>query len=243
MNRMIKYGTGAFFATLLLVGCDEGNIYPDNSVDMGKVVNIHVTFKGVKAYPTYNMLTLAAFGEDDEEPLLVQRLSRPSEGQREELTMMGLPSGTKSISVAIVARGNALIYKFFSKELDLSSGDEINLPETTIDLSCYGRVQSQIFDARCTTCHGATSTSPAGNLFLTSGKSHAALVNVPAVVSVAQGKNYVTPEEPDNSFLTDILFTDISQGMKFQHSDIFSGSEATEASTLLNAWINNGANE
>ena len=125
----------------------------------------------------------------------------------------------------------------------MSSADEIQLPEATVDLACYDRVQAQVFDARCTTCHGATSTSPAGNLFLTSDKSHAALVNVPAQVSVAEGKNYVTPQDVDNSFLTDILFTEISQNMKFQHSDIFSGSEATEASTLLNAWINNGANK
>ena len=243
MNRIIHYGTGILFSSLLLMGCDEGKIYPDNSIDMGKVVNINVTFKGIKAYPTYNMLTLAAFGEDDEEPLLVQRLSRPSEGRKEELTMMGLPSGTKTISVAIVAKGNTLVYKFFSKNVDLSSGDKINLSEETVDLSCYDRVQAQIFDARCTSCHGATSENPAGGLFLTAAKSYNALVDIPAKVTVANGKKLVIPGESDNSFLPEVLFTDISQSMQFQHMDIFSGSEATEAANLLNAWITNGASK
>ena len=47
----------------------------DSSIDAGRTVTIQVSFTGVRAYPDYNMLTFAAFGEDAHEPLLTQRLS------------------------------------------------------------------------------------------------------------------------------------------------------------------------
>ena len=82
MNKIFKYGIALPCCSLLLSGCDDGKIYPDDSIDAGRTVTIQVSFTGVRAYPDYNMLTFAAFGEDAHEPLLTQRLSRPTEGHK-----------------------------------------------------------------------------------------------------------------------------------------------------------------
>ena len=82
MNKIFKYGIALPCCSLLLSGCDDGKIYPDDSIDAGRTVTIQVSFTGVRAYPDYNMLTFAAFGEDAHEPLLTQRLSRRRQGRR-----------------------------------------------------------------------------------------------------------------------------------------------------------------
>lgn len=239
MNKIFKYGIVFPCCCLLLSGCDDGKIYPDDSIDAGRTVTIQVSFTGVRAYPDYNMLTFAAFGEDAHEPLLTQRLSRPTEGRVEEYTLMGLPEETKAVGIALVSRGQTLIYKYCSVDIDTSVKETI-LPKTTVNLATYDRIQEQVFDAHCIACHGKSSGQPAGNLFLTEGKSYSALVNVKAGAPVANEKPYVTPGEPDNSFLIDILSENI---LGHNHTDIFNGSETTEVNNLLNAWINNGAKE
>ena len=125
MNKIFKYGIALPCCSLLLSGCDDGKIYPDDSIDAGRTVTIQVSFTGARAYPDYNMLTFAAFGEDAHEPLLTQRLSRPTEGRVEEYTLMGLPEGTKAVGIALVSRGQTLIYKYCSVDIDTSVKETI----------------------------------------------------------------------------------------------------------------------
>ena len=239
MNKLLKYGTGLSLFCLLLGSCDEGKIYPDESIDAGRTATIQVSFTGVRAYPNFNMLAFAAFGEDGQEPLLTQRLSRPTEGRTEEYTLMGLPADTKSVGIAVISKGQTLVYKYYTVDID-ASAKETTIPLVSVNLACYDRIQKQVFDASCIACHGKSAGTPAGNLFLTEGKSYAALVNVKADAAVANQKFYVTPGEPEQSFLLDILSEDI---LRHNHTDIFNGSETIEINNLLNAWINKGAEE
>lgn len=54
MNKIFKYGIALPCCSLLLSGCDDGKIYPDDSIDAGRTVTIQVSFTGVRAYPDYN---------------------------------------------------------------------------------------------------------------------------------------------------------------------------------------------
>ena len=78
-------------------------------------------------------------------------------------------------------------------------------------------------------------TGPA--LFLTDGKSYKALVNVEADLS-EEGKMLVTPGDPNNSFILDILSENIT---RHDHSDILSAVPIKIS--LLESWIEGGAKE
>ena len=69
------------YALFLLfgLGCDEGKIYPDETVDSGRTATVSLSFTGLKAWPKENMLSLCAFGEDKSKPLQTQRISKPAE--------------------------------------------------------------------------------------------------------------------------------------------------------------------
>lgn len=92
MNKIFKYGIVLPCCCLLLSGCDDGKIYPDDSIDAGRTVTIQVSFTGVRAYPDYNMLTFAAFGEDAHEPLLTAAPLPPHRRQGRRIHTNG-PSG------------------------------------------------------------------------------------------------------------------------------------------------------
>ena len=78
---MKRYSQYIMYALFLLfgLGCDEGKIYPDETVDSGRTATVSLSFTGLKAWPKENMLSLCAFGEDKSKPLQTQRISKPAE--------------------------------------------------------------------------------------------------------------------------------------------------------------------
>ena len=96
------------YALFLLfgLGCDEGKIYPDETVDSGRTATVSLSFTGLKAWPKENMLSLCAFGEDKSKPLQTQRISKPAEdGKRLKLRLNNVTPDTRSIEVAVISRG------------------------------------------------------------------------------------------------------------------------------------------
>ena len=99
-------------------------------------------------------------------------------------------------------------------------------------MASFSRIQTQVFNAKCVMCHGG-STTTAGDLDLTADKAYQSLINVKAPHS-AEGKNYVTPGDLNNSYLLDVLEHD-------NHIDIFNGAEQREVRALIRTWIKAGA--
>ena len=123
------------------------------------------------------------------------------------------------------------MYPFVS--FPVEAGDQpLTFPETTIDLASFQRIQEQVFNQKCIACHGG-STNAAGDLFLNADRSYAGLVGVKAPHS-ADGHNYVTPGDPDVSYLVEIF-------SKKNHEDIFAGRERSEVLNLIRTWIKEGA--
>ena len=97
---MKRYSQYIMYALFLLfgLGCDEGKIYPDETVDSGRTATVSLSFTGLKAWPKENMLSLCAFGEDKSKPLQTQRISKPAEdGKRLKLRLNNVTPDTRSI--------------------------------------------------------------------------------------------------------------------------------------------------
>ena len=109
--------------------------------------------------------------------------------------------------------------------LDLSVGE--------LDLASFKRIQAQVFDLNCLSCHGGGS-GLAGQLDLRDDVAYKSLVNVKAPLS-EEGKNYVTPGNINNSFLLDILENNPV------HKDMFNSSGKQEVLALIQGWILGGA--
>lgn len=90
-----------------------------------------------------------------------------------------------------------------------------------------------MFDKACLSCHGE-STSLAGNLDLRPEVAYKSLVNVKAPMS-EEGKNYVTPNSINNSYLLEILEDNPI------HKDMFNSAGKREIIALIQTWIQGGA--
>ena len=89
----------------------------------------------------------------------------------------------------------------------------------------------------CAHCHGGSS-SAAANLYLTEGKSYEALVNRPS--KKVDGMLLVKPGSAQESVLHTLLNTTISSTWGYDHSKEIVSSPIL---TLIDDWINNGAQE
>ena len=118
---MKLYSLYIMYALFLLfgLGCDEGKIYPDETVDSGRTATVSLSFTGLKAWPKENMLSLCAFGEDKSKPLQTQRISKPAEdGKRLKLRLNNVTPDTRSIEVAVISRGLRLVYSYYTSPVD-----------------------------------------------------------------------------------------------------------------------------
>lgn len=232
MNKRLKYLFITFTCLSLCSACDEGKIYPDETIDSGRTATVTLHFNHLDAWPQKNNMSLISLGEDGVTPILTKRILKPSsEAEAVTITLNNLSGNTHSIAVAVVTSGMSLVHAYKSFPVN-ESEESLTLPETTIEIAAFSRIQSQVFNAKCVICHGG-STTPAGNLDLTAAKAYSSLINVKAPHST-EGKNYVTSQDLDNSYLLDVLEHD-------NHVDIFNGAEQREVRSLIQTWIKAGA--
>lgn len=235
----MKRSIYTFFAVfLMLTSCDDGDLHPTEAGGAdGQQVTLEAAFSGLKAWPAAYQLTLAAYGEDTENPLMSIQIPEPkTESGTVSLSLNGIPDATKTIGISILTKGRKLIYNYYT--YDISNATEtgnITLPVKEINVASFDRIQHQVFNNYCAACHGAGDRAAAG-LYLTEGKSHAALVNIIADLSAAN-KKLVEPGMPSQSFIIDILTQDI---VNYNHTDVLPEEELV---TLIKTWITNGAKE
>ncbi len=236
MNRNQTILSLFFTVCLLLTSCDDGDIHLRNAGGAkGGTVIMRVSFSDLQAWPSAYQIVLAAYGKDMENPLMSKQIPEPkSEEQMVELDLNGLPEETEMVAVSLLTKGRKRICNFYAYQLDRVDTD-IVLPVERISLAAFSRIQQQIFNSYCTACHGVGERAAAG-LFLTEGKSHAALVDIPANLS-GTGKMRVKPEEWRQSFLIEVLTEDI---LKYNHTDVLPQDELL---TVLKTWISNGADD
>lgn len=234
----------SYLATLATIAsitaCDDGNIYPKTTgTDRGGVA---ATFVGQVAnadtWPSQYTLSIAVFDDDSEYAKTAKNISVASDGST-SVTLTGIDVAYSTVEVCVISKLRARVYTFLSASLsDYEEGDTIRFePTDTLEADMFDYVQAVVFDNYCARCHGANGTY-AGDLDLTEGNSHDALVNV-ASTRDSVGSMLVVPMYPDSSYLYHVICGDEDDVLGMPHYDILSNDYI--ASQLVKNWIAAGA--
>lgn len=216
--------------------CDDGKIYSDNHIDAeGSILKITTNISGTDKWPSGYSVVVAGFSESDYAVISKGIPAPETEGEAVSVTLSGIPEEVEKIELCVINSLRKRVTTFYEADFTAQQ-DTIFMNVGTVNASMFNCIQETVFDTHCIACHG-TSTSAAAGLFLTDGKSYKALVNVEADLS-EEGKMLVTPGDPDNSFILDILSENIT---RHDHSDILSAVPIKIS--LLESWIEGGAKE
>lgn len=231
----------AMLATIAsLSACDDGNIYPKTaSTDRGGVA---ATFVGQIAnadtWPSQYTLSIAVFSDDSEYAKTAKNITVASDGSA-SVTLTGIDVAYSTVEVCVISKLRARVYTFLSASLsDYEEGDTIRFtPDDALEADMFDYVQSIVFDNYCARCHGGNGYY-AGDLDLTEGNSHDALVNIASTRDTAASL-LVMPFYPDSSYLYRVICGDEDDVLGMTHYDILSNDYI--ASQLVKNWISAGA--
>ncbi len=218
-----------------MVSCDSGDIYPVPAQESERRVEATFTFEGLDAYPEseYYRLVLAAFGAQGQYPLAFIPVLKPAGGTT-EVSLPNVPDDAAIVSLSLLDKSKKLICHFYTYPVDGMGEQTLSLPQQTVALNSYGRVQQQVFTTKCIACHGGSDIVARG-LNLTAGHSHAALVNAASKKNSAW--KLALPGSPSNSFIIKAL---TEPGiLSTDHTEIAKEDDVN----LLRSWITGGCNE
>ena len=111
MNKRLNYLLITCACLNLCSACDEGKIYPDDTIDSGRTATVTLHFTHLDAWPQKNNMSLISLGEDGVTPILVKRILEPSsEAEAVTVTLNNLNGNTRSIAVAVITSGMSLVH-------------------------------------------------------------------------------------------------------------------------------------
>lgn len=230
----------AIWMTACFCSCDDGRIY-EQKVDIargGRALKLTGRFSGLSNWADGYSVVVAGFNDKSEYAVITKSLPvNVADGSEIVMTLGGIGDEVTALKLCVVNRLRECVVDFHTIESEELAAvtDTIMINAGTLDVGMYSTIQSQVFDKKCTMCHGETG-SASGNLFLTAGKSYDAMVNQPA------HKNsdilLVKPGKAEESFLHLVLNRDGDTNM--HHLDLFSEKEQLSLK-LIDDWINDGA--
>jgi len=241
---MKKYIFAALFglSALTLASCDDGRIYPETSTTAeGKTVVVEGNVSGLDSWPGNYRVSVAGFDDADDEYASVSKTITASDiqGGRLSVELSGIKSEVKLVRLCILDRLRRHIVTF--GETDIQQATEtVRMDVGTVDLSMFNAIQQAYLNTTCANCHGASNRAAAG-LYLTEGRSYAALVGVAS--KRVEGKQLVTPNDANNSVLHMVLNQQSVEGISMDHRDLVSEKNELTILPLIDSWINNGAKE
>jgi hypothetical protein len=155
------------------------------------------------------------------------------------ITLGGIPQSVNYLEITVLNRIRQRVATLWQKELtndDKSSRDTLKIDAGTINAGMFNYIQNEYFNNSCAKCHGLDEHVAAG-LFLTEGKSYAALIN--AKSAKRTDLNLVTPGDTANSVLHKILKGEFPEATH-NHSDKL---DLEQDRILIDNWILSGAGE
>ena len=173
---------------LALLSCDDGRIYDTEAIlpEEGRVVELTGEVTGSNWTDKYSVV-LAGFGEDSEYAIITK--SVPLTGKT-KVVLSGISDEVTRMELCVINRLRKRIVTLQAFECPATT-DTIRLEAAPVDAGMYATIQDRLFNTTCAACHGYGERAAAG-LFLTEGRSHAALVGkesvkVPGMLLVAEG--------------------------------------------------------
>ncbi|CCZ07637.1 hypothetical protein [uncultured Culturomica sp.] len=221
------------------MSCDDGKIYEESVViaSEGRVLSMSGRITGIDSWPDGYSIVVAGFGESEFAVISKPVPASAVDGEEISVDMSGISGDVTRMEICVINQLRKKIVSFY--ELDCSTiSDTIKMQVGIINAGMFTGIQKEIFNNSCISCHGV-SGKPGAGLYLTEGKSFEALVGKISVKDEA-GKLLVEPGKAADSFLHEVLNTDITGNWRIVHSDIVTSPVLL---TLIDKWIDAGAKE
>lgn len=227
-----------------LSSCDDGDITDDIPLNMndGYVVKMTGKLNNLTQWDNEKyQVVIAAFAAQDSYPLLAKKI--PTTDGPTDFTFEGIDLKSETIELCVLNTINkriATLATLYDKgeTPEHKPNDTIYFNGDNKDVGVYASIQQNIFNKRCTYCHGLGET-PAAGLYLTENESYKNLFNQPS--KKVEGAMRVTPGNGEESVLYRIL-TEYNENSTwhYDHTRFFYGNTM---SNLVKEWINNGASQ
>lgn len=226
-------------ATLALMtavtSCDEGKIYPDNTVSEagGTSVRLTAALKGADTWGAGYRLAIAGFSENDEYAVISKNIDG-GDGEI-DVTLSGIGQDVTSVELCVLDGLRRRVATLAATGVTGGQQSSVSFDAGEVDAGMFSVIQRDVFSTTCANCHGASSHAAAG-LYLTDGQSYGSLVGVES--TVVSGGTRVRPGDASSSVLYQALSTDMSAVWHYDHS-VEIPSESTLA--MIKSWIDGGA--
>ena len=240
MNR--KFITVLLLPALLLLvaACDDGRIYESTAAGReGVVVKLTGVLSGTQNWPSKYHLSLAGFDDESAYAVIAKELPEPADDGTVTMVLSGVTDDVTSIRLCALDQLRRLAVTFSEHVVTESTADTIYMNVGALDVSMFGAIQQSVFNTTCVTCHQSLgSGQAAAGLYLSEGKSYAALVDQPS--TKVEGKSLVEPGNAAESVLHMALATDTTSTWRYNHSSLVVSEQLL---ALIDNWISNGALE
>lgn len=228
----------------IISSCDSGDIYPPDPI-LGRDIEVSIKMTGVSTIPEPRLgtkkyerkLAFLYYKDSDMKtsPIISHiKLGDVQENTSEVVTISNTHTNSGLIILAIIGEDNEIIYQFDKKKV----GESTELTQLdwgkTINLVNYDRVQEQLFDLSCTSCHDSKG---AKNLSLIPNKSYNSIVNKASKTDPSI--KLVEPSDISNSMLYQRLINPYNTDVYFDHRNIT--TLKTNDIDVLKHWIQDGA--
>ena len=227
---------------LVFQACDDGRLNEHESPisPEGRTVKLTARFTGISSWPDPSMyVVLAGFNDDSDYALVNKSVPAPTvEGDEITIILSGIKEQVTRVELCVINRLRKHIVSFYTiDETQLASSNDIEVDAGTLHVGMYNTIQERVFNTTCVNCHGSA-TSAAAGLYLTSEKSHSAIVGVAS--KKLEGMNFVEPGDAGKSALYEALSTDVSitDAWHYNHT-----AEVVDEGILsmIRQWITHGA--
>ena len=235
-------GVFAFTPAFCLTSCDSGNIYPETGdPSEGRTVNFSVKFTDVENWPSESryVVCFACYKEGSTRPEVYHDISKPSEGQEVTYKFKNLSSDVTTFAITLARKSHKHVYNIYSEQIPGTDSKSITISALKVQ-SLFSYVQTNVFDARCTSCHGDGWTS--AGLDLREGKSYDLLVGHAAVTDPTRKR--VVNSDAASSYIVDILTNaELPANINGHTNHPTTVMVSDEQLSLVKEWINSGAEE
>ena len=224
----------------LFSSCDDGRIYEEQIVIPQEGLSLKMTgnISNIGDWPSGYSLVVAGFNEGSEYAVVSKIVPNPSaDGGKVEVEMSGITDEVTRVEFCVTDRLRRRVHTFHKMDVADAVDGVVVMDVGQQDVGMYGVVQDEVFTPSCATCHGASAGGAAAGLYLTEGRSYAALVDQPAACD--PGMLRVCPGDAGNSFLYLVLSRDGDTG--HPHTDILDAKRKTVLLNLIEDWIDKGA--
>ena len=227
-----------FVLAFTVVACDDGPVDEAATFSQeGRNVKLTANVTGLDTWPPSFYVALAAFNDESDYAITSRRITEGDGTISTSLSGIGDEATRVELCVLNTLRQRVATFATLEGEALHSAADTIPFEAGTLSISMLAAVQGNVFNTTCIGCHGSNGGAAAG-LFLTEGKSHAALISQ-ASKKVEDG-TLTIPGNAAQSVLYQVLTTDLSKGWHYDHT-----TEVTDTrrQKLILEWINAGAKE